>query len=516
MIGQKSQCNVTGKKGKGVKERLAAVLLAVCFGLSACTGTAGAEGGSMAGGSTGTDKGYEAGGSSVVDEVPPAGGSEADEGLGLGEGYGAMGQDPAGAAAGLGTDGSNGGALDPMEVHFIDAGQGDATLIKCGGQNLLIDTSISDKGTAIQNYLTKQGVEKLDYLVLTHPDSDHIGGAPVVITKFEIGQVFISNFEKDNSTYRKMIQALDDKMLKASVPEVGSTFSLGSAVCTVLAPNNTYEDPNNASVALLIQNGENRFLFTGDAEEEAEKDILANGLDLKADVYKAGHHGSRTSSCEELLDAVDPEFAVISCGEGNSYGHPHAQTLNNLRAREIKVYRTDEQGSLIAVSDGSTITWNAAPSETWQAGEPSGSSSGGSGSAGGNKGTEAADSQAGGGQSAAGQTGGEANADSPGQTGGQANAGSPDQTGGQANAGSPDQTGGQANAGGQDAQPQISQQTPEDNQIPAAVSYVLNTKTKKFHKITCSYLPTANRKDTDMSRDEIVAQGYEPCKKCNP
>lgn len=188
-----------------------------------------------------------------------------------------------------------------MEVHFIDVGQGDSTLITCEGHAMLIDTGEATKGTAIQNYLQKQKIDKLDYLILTHPDSDHIGGAPVIITKFQIDKVFTSNYEKDNKTYMKLIQALDNKRLKQTTPKVGTKYSLGTAEFTILAPNNTYRNPNDASIALLLQNGKNRFLFTGDAEEDAEQDILENGLDISADVYKAGHHGSRTATSENFL-----------------------------------------------------------------------------------------------------------------------------------------------------------------------------------------------------------------------
>lgn len=259
-----------------------------------------------------------------------------------------------------------------LEVHFIDVGQGDATLLKCGEAAMLIDVGDDSKGTAVQNYLEKQGIAKLDYLVLTHPDADHIGAAPVIITKFDIVKVFMSDYEKDNKTYRKLIQALDDKRLGWSTPGVGSVWSLGEAKITILAPNDTYSDPNNSSIALLVENGGNRFLFTGDGEEKAEKDILDNGISVSADVYKAGHHGSKTASGEAFVDAVSPQTAVVSCGEGNSYGHPHAQTMNTFRVRGIDVYRTDEQGSVIAISDGNTITWNCAPSDTWKAGEPQG------------------------------------------------------------------------------------------------------------------------------------------------
>ncbi len=231
-----------------------------------------------------------------------------------------------------------------MEVHFIDVGQGDSTLIICGGHSMLIDAGDDSQGTAIQNYLQKQKVEKLDYLVLTHPDSDHIGGAPVIITKFDIGKVFMSNYEKDNKTYQKLIQALDNKYLKYTTPKAGSQYTLGTAKITMLAPNrNDYDNPNDSSVALLVKNNDNKFLFTGDAGEAAENDILSNDIDISADVYKVGHHGSKYSTSQDFFKAVNPAYAVISCGENNSYGHPHAETLNTLRANGVKVYRTDEE-----------------------------------------------------------------------------------------------------------------------------------------------------------------------------
>lgn len=326
--------------------------------------------------------------------------------------------------------------VDKMEVHFIDVGQGDATLITSGDHSMLIDAGDDTKGTAIQNYLQKRNIQKLDYLILTHPDADHIGGAPVIITKFDIDTVFVSNYENDNKTYQKLIQALDNKRLKGITPKVGAQYALGTAQITILAPNKTYDDPNNASIALLIQNGNNKFLFTGDAEENAESDILANNLDISADVYHAGHHGSRTSTSEDFFAAVKPSYAVISCGVGNSYGHPHAQTLNTFRANGVKVYRTDEQGSIIAVSDGKEITWNCTPSETWLAGEATASSS----------------------------TVGEAAASS-------------------------------------------------------TVTYICNTNTKKFHKPMCSSVKDMHEKnklEVTLSREEVITQGYVPCKRCKP
>lgn len=260
-----------------------------------------------------------------------------------------------------------------MEVHFIDVGQGDSTLITCDGRAMLIDAGDESKGTAIQNYIQKKGIGKLDYLVLTHPDTDHIGGAPVIVTKFDIDTVFMSNYKGENDTYEKLIQALDYKRLKYSTPPAGSQYRLGSAVITILSPARTYDNPNDASIALMIRNGDNRFLFTGDASENAEADMIAEHADLAADVYHAGHHGSRTSTSDQFFQKVSPSCAVISCAEGNSYGHPSAQTLNTFRMNGVKVYRTDEEGTIIAISDGTDITFDVPPSESWKAGEPAGS-----------------------------------------------------------------------------------------------------------------------------------------------
>lgn len=335
-----------------------------------------------------------------------------------------------------------------IEVHFIDAGQGDATLIKTGNHAMLIDSGCEDGGTKLQMYLTKQGVEKLDYLILTHPDSDHIGGADVIINKFECGMVMMPDLKKNTSSYRDVQSALKYKNYDSTAPKVGDTYELGNAKFTILAPCKSYEDANNNSIALILKFGNNSFLFTGDAEEEAEEDILNNGIFIKADVYKAGHHGSKSSSTEEFVDAISPEYAVISCGEGNDYGHPHAQTLNTFRIRGIKVFRTDEQGSIIASSDGSTITWNSAPSDTWQAGESA------KGSSDSNKSNSSSEAVA----SAAKETG-------------------------------------------------------------SGQYYILNTNTYKFHRPDCksvSKMAEKNKEVSNASREDIISQGYSPCKNCNP
>lgn len=398
----------------------------------------------------------------------------------------------------------------PMEVHFLDVGQGDATLITCDGHAMLIDAGDDTKGTAIQNYLKKQKIKSLDYLILTHPDTDHIGGAPVIITKFEIAKVFVSNFEKDNTSYRKLIQALDDNNLKSSTPAVKSKYSLGTAEFTILAPNTTYNTPNDSSIALLLKNGKNSFLFTGDAEATAEMDILATGIDISADVYKVGHHGSRSSTSQRFFKAVNPDYAVISCGEGNSYGHPHAETLNTLRTNGVAVYRTDEDGTIIATSDGKTISFNVPASETWKAGEPTGSSAKNSTLA---KSTTKAASKGAATPAAPSKNSNSAAKKPSAET--TAPAAQPETS-----APAAEKPAAETPAPApqpEDSTPAVAEPTPEPP-APATteVTYILNVKTKKFHRTSCSYLPTTNRLDSSESRESIIAQGYEPCKKCNP
>ncbi len=261
-----------------------------------------------------------------------------------------------------------------LEVHYIDVGQGDATLIKHGEHAMLIDAGENDQGEHVRDYLESKGVEELDYVVGTHPDSDHVGGLDVIITEMACEEVMLPEVKAETKTYEDVEEAVQEADTPVICPKVGDTYALGDATFTMIAPNADYgDDKNDWSVGLLLEYGDNRFLFTGDAEERAEEDILDNGLNISADVYKASHHGSKTASGEEFLDAVQPSVAVISCGEDNAYGHPSAQTLNSFRQRGIEVYRTDEQGSIVAVSDGKTIRFNTSPDESWKAGEPEGS-----------------------------------------------------------------------------------------------------------------------------------------------
>ena len=260
-----------------------------------------------------------------------------------------------------------------LEVHFLDVGQGDATLIRCGEAAMLIDAGNNSWGDDVRDYLEYQGIGDLDYVIGTHPDADHIGGLDVVMEAFDCGTVIMPDYEKDTQTYTDVTDVMEEKGYELTLPQVGTVYELGEAAFTIVAPNGEYGDnANDYSVGILLEHGENRFLLTGDAEEDSEADMLDNGIDLSADVLKAAHHGSRTANTEAFLERVNPEYVVISCGEGNSYGHPHAEVLNRIREMGIKVFRTDEEGTVVATSDGAGITFNVPPSESWQAGEPKG------------------------------------------------------------------------------------------------------------------------------------------------
>jgi len=265
---------------------------------------------------------------------------------------------------------------EDLVVHYIDVGQGDSTLLTCKGETMLIDAGENDKGTYVQNYLQKQGITKIDYLIGTHPHSDHIGGADVIITKFDVKHVLLPKKDTDTRTYDDVIQAMRYKSITPEHPSINDSFMLGDARVTILAPgDNDYGDElNDYSIGVLVEHGNDRFIFTGDAETDAESDIVNTGINIEADVYQAGHHGSRTSSSDKFLDAVKPSSVVISCGEDNKYGHPHAETMNKFRERGMAVYRTDEEGTIIATSTGNGITFSDPASQSWKAGEPTGSS----------------------------------------------------------------------------------------------------------------------------------------------
>ena len=245
---------------------------------------------------------------------------------------------------------------DQLKVHFIDVGQADAILVQNQQANLLIDAGNNADGQLVADYLQKQGVEKLDMVVGTHPHEDHIGGLDTVIKQYKVGQIYLPKVNHDTKTYQDVLLAVKAKNLKVTAAVGGQEFTLGDAKVEILAPNSAnYKELNDYSIVCKISYGKNSFLLTGDAEELSEQEMLRKGYNLKADVLKVGHHGSHSSTSEAFLKAVAPEWAVIPVGQDNDYGHPHQETLQRLAAHRAKVYLTSQAGTIVMTSNGQEI-----------------------------------------------------------------------------------------------------------------------------------------------------------------
>ena len=386
------------------------------------------------------------------------------------------GQTGGGAGTALAAGSTGAAQAGTLTVTWLDVGQGDAAVIQCGGQAMLIDGGKPEKSSYIYAWLQQHGLSYLDVIVATHVDADHIGGLSGALNYASVGTAYCPVTTGTTETFQSFVKYLAQRGKQITVPTAGETFALGGAQVQILGPLRRAEDSNDNSIVLKVSFGATSFLFTGDAERAEEQDLLNAGVNLQSTVLKVGHHGSDTSTSYPFLRAVAPKYAVISVGTGNSYGHPTEAVLSRLRDAGVTTFRTDMQGEITAVSDGQTVNFSTAKNAAAEtlanagAGQNANQASG----------TGSAAQNAGSGNAAAGAAGGAALAS--------------------ANAGG-------GNAGG------------AAGATATAGNYVLNTNSHKFHLPDCPSVESIspkNRKDVNESREQIISEGYTPCKRCNP
>ncbi len=253
-------------------------------------------------------------------------------------------------------------------VHIIDVGQGDAILITTESGNMLIDSGDlgNEPRAKLVNYLESHNITGFEYVVFTHTDADHIGSADYIVQNYDVKTVIMPDYQATTKVFGRLVDAIENKDVELILigededvcEQPGYTFKLGVITNTIMAPTEKFKDPNNMSVVIRSDYGETSILFTGDAEHKSEQKMIEKytGGELDCDILKVGHHGASTSTLQEFLDAVSPDAALISCGYGNSYGHPHDVTTEKFVDAQIDIFRTDTDGSIVIKTDGITYS----------------------------------------------------------------------------------------------------------------------------------------------------------------
>ncbi len=249
-----------------------------------------------------------------------------------------------------------------LKVYYLDVGQGDSELLFLpDGTTILIDSGDRDCISTITDSLKDYGVKDIDILIATHPHADHIGCMATVVRNFDIGTVYMPKVDDSQTpttvTYEKLLEAISKKNLKIKTGKAGVVaYNSGNVKLEFLAPNGSkYANLNNYSIIAKLTYKNNSFLFLGDAEQQSLNEMLSKGYNLSCDVMKLGHHGSSNAISKKLMEAAKPTYGIISCGAGNSYGHPHKEALSLLKQYNVTTYRTDKDGTILATSDGKKI-----------------------------------------------------------------------------------------------------------------------------------------------------------------
>lgn len=249
-----------------------------------------------------------------------------------------------------------------LDVYFLDVGQADSILLSNNGHYMLIDAGNNEDGPKLVNYFKSLGITKFDYVISTHAHEDHIGGMDDIIKNFDIGTFYMPDLITTTKTFEDVLDALSEKQIAFETPTIDQEFSFSDTKITTLYVNNEVKNLNDSSIVLRLKHGTNTFLFTGDASTKVEKQLL--NKNIASDVLKVGHHGSRYSTSKEFLNKVNPQYAIISVGINNTYKHPHDETLKKLIDKKIIIYRTDQEGTIVAESNGDIIQFKTIKTDT--------------------------------------------------------------------------------------------------------------------------------------------------------
>jgi competence protein ComEC len=251
---------------------------------------------------------------------------------------------------------------DKLKIYFLDVGQADAILIDSGNEYMVIDGGNNADGPLLVKYFKELGIKNIKYVIGTHAHEDHIGGLDDIITNFNVETIYIPDVITTTKTFEDLLDSISKKNMTFKVPKIDSTFTLGESNIQVIYTGTNKDDLNSTSIILKLTYGNNSFLFTGDTTTQIEKQLLDK--DIEIDVLKVAHHGSKYSSEAHFLKNANPKYAIISCGKDNSYYFPHTITLKKLERMNTKIYRTDESGTIIATSDGNSISFETIKTNT--------------------------------------------------------------------------------------------------------------------------------------------------------